>query len=350
MGLVLSITDKDFSELLQDFYDVMKQEKQEEAAMLADIIDTMKKDIRLEEVLIKADLLTIRYQVMQGELQPAGYLLEEFEERGHDLSQQNEYFYKYFKGQVLFKKKRWKEALRYYEQAELYITEDEEKADFYYKLSHAYYRTGIPALSVLNANKALRYAASYKQQYHLAKCKLLLGLNHLEIRNFEQAEFLLYEALDSQHNIDETSLDLASMVHHNLGLLHFVQRKFEKAVDYFDQAVHATPCSHYLKSLYYLTESLFRVNHHSEAMKYYQIGLTKSKEKKDMVYQWAFAMLHKQFVDCDNFEAVWAEGIAFYKEIDDSESVHYYSLRMADYYTLKGEEEKANYYYRLAVL
>ncbi len=129
-----------------------------------------------------------------------------------------------------------------------------------------------------------------------------------------------------------------------------MQRKFEKAVDYFDQAVHATPCSHYLKSLYYLTESLFRVNHHSEAMKYYQIGLTKSKEKKDMVYQWALAMLHKQFVDCDNFEAVWAEGIAFYKEIDDSESVHYYSLRMADYYTLKGEEEKANYYYRLAVL
>lgn len=350
MGLVLSITDKDFSELLQDFYDVMKQEKQEEAAMFADIIDTMKKDIGLEEVSIKADLLTIRYQVMLGELRPAGYLLEEFEARGQVLSQQNEYFYKYFKGQVLFKKKRWKEALRYYEQAELYITEDEEKADFYYKLSHAYYRTGIPALSVLNANKALRYAASYKQQYHLAKCKLLLGLNHLEIRNFEQAEFLLYEALESQHNTDETSLDLASMVHHNLGLLYFVQRKFEKAVDYFDQAVHATPCSHYLKSLYYLTESLFRVNHHSEAMKYYQIGLTKSKKKKDMTYQWAFAMLHKQFVDCDNFEAVWAEGIAYYEAIDDSDSVHYYSLRMADYYTLKGEEEKANYYYRLAVL
>lgn len=350
MGLVLSITDKDFSELLQDFYDVMKQEKQEEAAMLADIIDTMKKDIGLEEVSIKADLLTIRYQVMLGELRSAGYLVEEFEARGHVLSQQNEYFYKYFKGQVLFKKKRWKEALRYYEQAELYITEDEEKADFYYKLSHAYYRTGIPALSVLNANKALRYAASYKQQYHLAKCKLLLGLNHLEIRNFEQAEFLLYEALESQHNTDETSLDLASMGHHNLGLLYFVQRKFEKAVDYFDQAVHATPCSHYLKSLYYLTESLFHVKHHSEAMKYYQIGLTKSKKKKDMAYQWAFAMLHKQFVDCDNFEAVWAEGIAYYKAIDDSDSVHYYSLRMADYYTLKGEEEKANYYYRLAVL
>lgn len=350
MGLVLSITDKDFSELLQDFYDVMKQEKQEEAAMLADIIDTMKKDIGLEEVSIKADLLTIRYQVMLGELRPAGFLLEEFEARGHVLSQQNEYFYKYFKGQVLFKKKRWKEALRYYEQAELYITEDEEKADFYYKLSHAYYRTGIPALSVLNANKALRYAASYKQQYHLAKCKLLLGLNHLEIRNFEQAEFLLYEALESQHNTDETSLDLASMVHHNLGLLYFVQRKFEKAVDYFDQAVHATPCSHYLKSLYYLTESLFRVNHHSEAMKYCHIGLAKSKKKKDMTYQWAFAMLHKQFVDCDNFEAVWAEGIAYYEAIDDSDSVHYYSLRMADYYTLKGKEEKANYYYRLAVL
>ncbi|PAF36507.1 hypothetical protein CHH58_12425 [Terribacillus saccharophilus] len=349
MGLVLSVTDKDFSELLQDFYDVMKQEKQEEAAMLADIIDTMKKDIGIEEVLLKADLLTIRYHVMLGELLTAGYLLDQFEAGGHFLSQQNEYFYQYFKGQVHFKNKRWNEALRYYEHAELYISEDEEKTDFYYKLAHAYYRAGIPVLSVLNANKAMRYATSYKQHYHLAKCKLLLGLNHLEIRNFEQAESLLYEALDCQHNTDETSLDLASMAHHNLGLLYFVQQKFEKAVDYFDQAVHATPCSHYLKSLYYLTESLFRVNHHSEAMKYFQIGFTRSKKEQDMDYQWAFAMLHKQFVDCDNFEAVWAEGIAYYEAIDDRYSVHHYSLCMADYYTLKGEEEKANYYYRLAV-
>lgn len=350
MGLVLSVTDKDFSELLQDFYDVMKREKQEEAAMLADIIDTMRKDIGLEEVLITADLLAIRYQVMLGQLLTAGYHLDQFEAGGHSLSQQNEYFYHYFKGQVVFQKKRWKEAIQYYEHAELYITEDEEKADFYYKLAHAYYRTGIPALSVLNANKAMYYATSFNQIYHLVKCKLLLGLNHLEIRNFEQAESLLYEALDCQHNADETSLDLASMVHHNLGLLYFVQQKFDKAVDCFDQAVHATPCSHYLKSLYYLTESLFRANHHQEAMKYYQIGFTRSKKEKDKDHQWAFAMLHKQFVDCDNFEAVWAEGIAYYKAIDDRDSVHYYSLRMADYYTLKGEEEKANYYYRLAVL
>ncbi|MFP7254838.1 tetratricopeptide repeat protein [Terribacillus goriensis] len=350
MGLVLSVTDKDFSELLQDFYDVMKREKQEEAAMLADIIDTMRKDIGLEEVLITADLLTIRYQVMLGQLLTAGYLLDQFEAGGHSLSQQNEYFYHYFKGQVHFKNKRWKDAIRYYEHAELYLTEDEEKADFYYKLAHAYYRTGIPALSVLNANKAMRYATSYKQLYHLTKCKLLLGLNHLEIRNFEQAETYLYDALDCYHNADETSLDLASMVHHNLGLLYFVQQKFDKAADCFDQAVHATPCSHYLESLYYLTESLFRANHHQEAMKYYQIGFTSSKKEKDKDHQWAFAMLHKQFVDCDNFEAVWAEGIAYYKAIDDRDSVHYYSLRMADYYTIKGEEEKANYYYRLAVL
>ncbi|MFP7478522.1 tetratricopeptide repeat protein [Terribacillus saccharophilus] len=350
MGLVLSVTDKNFSELLQDFYDVMKQERREEAAILKDIINASKNEILSEEVLITFDLLAIRYQIMLGELLTARQLVEQFEACGRALSQQNAYFYHYFKGQLLFQEKRWKEAIRYYEHAELYVTEDEEKADFYYKLAHAYYRNCIPALSTWNANKALLYASSFKQQYHLAKCKLLLGMNQLEIRNFDQAESLLYEALDCQRSADRISFDLASMIHHNLGLLHFVQQQFEKAVDYFDQAVHATPCSHYLKSLYYLTESLFRVKHHSEAMKYYQIGVTRSKNDQDMDYQWAFAMLHKQFVDCDNFEAVWTEGIAYYEAMDDRYSVHYYSLRMAEFYTRKGEEEKANHYYRLAVL
>ena len=349
MGLVLSVDDKTFWELLHDFYNVMKLEKQSEAAILAETIGTMRNDIESEEVLAAADLLIIRYQVMLGEVGTAMELLEQFEARSHDLSRQNAYFYHYFKGQILFKKKRWKEAIRYYEHAENYITDDDEKADFYYKLANAYYRTYIPALSALNTTKALAFATHHKQQLHLAKCKLLLGLNHLEIRNFDQAENYLREALDCQPGPHETSLDLTSMVHHNLGLLCFVQHLFDEAVNYFEKAVYADPCTHYMKSLYYLSESLFRANRIQDAMYYYHLGFAKSKKNQDMHYQWAFAMLHKQFVDCESFEAVWTQGIAYYESSGERSSVQYYSLRMAEYYTHRGEDEKANHYYRLAV-
>ncbi|WP_143594505.1 tetratricopeptide repeat protein [Terribacillus sp. 7520-G] len=349
MGLVLSVDDKVFGELLHDFYNVMKLERENEAAILAETIDAMKNASESEEERITADLLHIRYQVMRNEVRTAEELLEQFEARRHSLSRQNAYFYHYFKGQILFKKKKWKEAIRYYEYAENYMTEEEEKADFYYKLANAYYQTYIPALSALHTTKALSFAAVHKQQLHLAKCKLLLGLNHMEIRNFEQAERNLREVLDCQPAPHETSLDLTSMVHHNLGLLCFVQHLFDEAVNHFEKAVHSDPCTHYMKSLYYLTESCFRANRIQDAMHYYHLGFAKSKEEGDVHYQWAFAMLHKQFVDRDSFEAVWTQGIDYFEATGEKDSVQYYSLRMAEYYMLKGEEEKANHYYRLAI-
>ncbi|SNZ15407.1 response regulator aspartate phosphatase C [Terribacillus aidingensis] len=349
MNLVLSETDKKFSALLLDFYGMIKQDKKEAAAILAEVMDAMKKEVVVEEMLVSADLLAIRYKIMQEDIHTAEKWMEKFEALGHALSQVNAYYYHYFKGQILFQEKRWKEAIRYYEHAELYLAEEEEKSDFYYKLASAYYHAYIPALSAFNTAKALHYATAYKQQLHLIKSKLLLGLNYLEVRNFNQAEFYLLESLSSQTSSDNTSTELVSMIHHNLGLLYFVQLKFEEAVLYFEKAVQTASRSHYLKTIYYLTESLFHADRQQEAMHYHQIGFEKSKEEQDLDYQWAFAMLHKQFVDRNCFEGVWEQGIAYFKSIGDKYSVHYYSLRMAKYYSVKGKAEPANYYYRLAM-
>ncbi|MFP7494612.1 tetratricopeptide repeat protein [Terribacillus saccharophilus] len=347
MGHVVSVDDKVFGRLLQDFYQVMKLEKQADASVLAKTVDEMRKGIGSQEALITSDLLIIRYKLMLDEVMAAERLMNQFEAQGRELFRHNIYLYHYFKGQISSRKKKWKEAICFYEQAESYLTEEEEKADFYYKLANAYYQTCIPALSALNTTKALHFAEHHQQRLHVAKCKLLLGLNYLEVRNFEQAEYCMQDVLECQP--DELSLGLTAMVHHNLGLLYFVQHKFETAISFFEKAVHAEPKTHYLKSLYYLAESLFRANQTQEAIRYYRLGFVRSKKVEDTNYQWAFAMLHKQFIDHDNFEAVWTRGISYYESNGDRYSVHYYSLRLAEYYTFKGEEEKANHYYQLAV-
>lgn len=349
MNIVLSETDKNLSALLLDFYGMIKQERKEAAAILAEVIEAIKKDASAEEVLVAADLLAIRYKIMQEEIHDAERLMGKFEAKGHALTPLNTYYYHYFKGQMFFQENRWKDAIRYFEHAELYITEEEEKADFYFKLAHAYYQAYIPALSAYNSAKALHYAAEYNQQMYLAKCNLLLGLIHLEARNFNRAESHLLEALAFQPSDTTSSSELTAMVQHNLGLLSFVQQEFKGAIHYFEQAVQAAPNNNYLKSIYYLTESLFHADCQQEAMHYYRIGFEMSKAEQDAIYQWAFAMLHKQFIDRDCFECVWKQGISYFESIEDKSSVYYYSIRLARYYTMKGEAKPANYYYQLAM-
>ncbi|QXE02268.1 lipopolysaccharide assembly protein LapB [Terribacillus sp. DMT04] len=349
MNIVLSETDKNLSALLLDFYDMIKQERKEAAAILAEVIEALKKDAAAEGVLVAADLHFIRYKIMNEEIDEAERLMGNFEAKGRALTPVNAYYYHYFKGQIFLQENKWKDAIRYFEHAELYITREEEKADFYYKLANAYYQAYIPALSAFHAAKALGYAAAHNQELHAAKCNLLLGLNHLEARNFNRAESHLLEALAFQPSETTSSSELTAMVHHNLGLLAFVQQKFKEAIHYFEQAVQTTTNKPCLKSIYYLTESLFHTDRQQEALHFYQIGFEMSKTGQDMIYQWAFAMLHKQFIDRDCFESVWSKGISYFESIEDKSSVYYYSLRLARYYTMKGEAKPANYYYQLAM-
>jgi tetratricopeptide (TPR) repeat protein len=349
VNIVLSETDKNLSALLLDFYDMIKQERTEAAAILAEVIGVLKKDAVAEGVLVAADLLNIRYKIMKEEIYEAERLMGNFEAKGRALTPLNAYYYHYFKGQIFFQEKRWKDAIRYFEHAELYITKEEEKADFYYKLANAYYQAYIPALSAYNSTKALRYAAEYSQQLHVAKCNLLLGLIHLEARNFNRAELHLLEALAFQPSDTTSSLELTAMAQHNLGLLSFVQQQYKEAIHYFEHAIQTAPNKLCLKSIYYLTESLFHTNREEEAVHYYKMGFEMSKAEQDVIYQWAFAMLHKQFIDRDCFEYVWKQGISYFESIEDKSSINYYSMRLARYYTMKGEAKPANYYYQLAM-
>lgn len=341
-----------FPELLDTFHASMKLEKKNAAENMLREIQKQRKSIHDSNLLIKSDLMEIRFFLFAGEQKRAETMFVEFEKSQKELNDENAFYYHCFKGQLFYEKGHLQQAIIAYEKAAEYLEELSniaEKPDFYYKLANAYYHAYITALSVINATLAIQEAREQKQGYVLAKSKLLQGLNYLEWKDYEGAEALLQEALSYRQQDTGSEFNLVHMINHNLGLVYLRQGLPEAATNYFKRAIEDPDSGHYMKSLYYLAEALFYAGRDKEALRYFDIGFSISKQENNELYKWIFAMLHKEFVDKSSFEGVWQQGIEYFITINDNFNVKYYSERFAEYFFREGEHEKASYYYRLAI-
>ncbi|MFP7169808.1 tetratricopeptide repeat protein [Terribacillus sp. FSL K6-0262] len=341
-----------FPELLDTFHVSIKLEKKHAAEKMLREIEEQRKSIHDPNLLIKSALMEIRFSLLAGETERAETMFADFENAKKELNDENAFYYHCFKGHLFYEKGHLQHAIIAYEKAAEYLEElsnTAEKPDFYYKLANAYYHAYITSLSVINATLAIQEAQEQKQDYVLAKSKLLQGLNYLEWKDYEGAEALLHEALSYRQQDTGSEFNLVYMINHNLGLVYLRKGLPDTAVHYFKRAIEDQESSHYMKSLYYLAEALFYAGRNEEALRYFDIGFSISKRENNELYKWIFAMLHKKFIDRSSFEGVWQQGIEYFITKNDKFNVKYYSERFAEYFFKKGEHVKASYYYRLAI-
>ncbi|WP_366248029.1 hypothetical protein [Terribacillus aidingensis] len=338
-----------FNELLDELYENIKLEQVRVGEHIRSRITEQEPSIHDEKLLAKSMLFDARLEMLKGDLDKGEKLLEGAAD-AFVLTGENLYYFHFFKGLLLYRQNKLQEAIVQYERAESFLSVEfnpREVSDFYYKLANTYYYMNMTAFSVLNANKAIESAFRYNQKLQLAKCRMLQGLNHMHLADFRKAEELFLSAL--QHDAAESELQLPMYIHHNLGVLYFKQNQLEKAMEQFEQSMHYKHPEYYLKSLYYVTESSFRLGLKDRAMEYFTEGFALSKKRDEDAYKWMFAMLHKQYVDKDSFELVWREGIEYFQSIEDENSVRHFSERLAKYYTDNHDFEKASRYYLLAL-
>lgn len=341
-----------FSELLHTLNLSIRLSKKKAAENIVSEMQIQRKTITDVNLIGKSVLLEIRYFILVGNFEEAAAMFEELDKDAkYQNNNENAYLYHYFKGQLFYETKQLQESILEYEKAAHFLellSDATEKPDFYYKLANAYFHAYITPLSVTNATLAIQMAKEQKQSYVLAKSKLLQGLNYLEWKDYHSAEMFLQEALSYRPEKDGSEVNLSYMIHHNLGLVYLRQGLPETAINYFKRAIEDTASGHYMKSLYYLAESLFHAGKQEEALSYFDIGFSISKQEDDKLYMWIFAMLHKEFVEKTSFEGVWQQGIEYFKTIEDTFNVRYYSQRFAEYFFETGNHEKATYYYQLA--
>lgn len=304
------------------------------------------------ETLAAYFLIESRYHTIVGNLQESRQSLAKAREYEEIFTELQHYKLFFAEGFIYYYEKQYQDAIATLEKAEKYMIPSMEPAEigeFHLIKAMVYYFLDITSLSAVHAAKAVENFKTLEPlSFLLARTELVLGMNHLDMSDYETAEKHLLTALSTCKKIKNYSL-LAS-ANLNLGVLYVTRGLPATAIRYLEDALAGKQKRIELNVLFLLADSYWKTNQAGKAMQAYSEGFQKSLDRDNTKMKWEFAMLHKKYEDRDNFEIVWKEGIEYFRRVNDKYNVRTYSKELAQYYTDKKQYEHATTYYLLALI
>lgn len=187
---------------------------------------------RLFEVLLLID---------EGELCKAEENLTFFQRPKIKLCNEHIYYYYYCVGRLSGARKEWKKALEYFVQA-LNIIEDKEIFLFDEDAERLYYNIALCYSHLESVSKAMLVLIKTKEKFIGKETDMrsiyldnMLASNYITIGELKEARKLLDSSLLRAKSINDNSLMCLTL--YNLGFLYKQSKEYNKAIEYFDQAI-----------------------------------------------------------------------------------------------------------------
>ncbi|MDR7317018.1 helix-turn-helix transcriptional regulator [Brevibacillus nitrificans] len=143
------------------------------------------------------------------------------------------------------------------------------RPDLYYQLALAYSRLYQVPICVYYAEKALTLFDQASDYIRSTECKILLGINHNRLSNFQKAESYLRSALKFANSYGTPHL--SCIVLHNLGFLYSARGDRKIAINYYLESLkirNESDVNRYLNTLYYLAKEYYSSNQQSTAIEW----------------------------------------------------------------------------------
>ena len=230
------------------------------------------------------------------------------------------------------------------------IDNDIEKAEFYYKVSSAYYY-------VVHTWESIEYLRRAKEIFERhegfekrkASCSVLLGLNCIDISQYEQAEIELLNALDFAKSTNDIQFKMD--VYHNLGLFYSHQNHSTTAIRYLNEIEKISEDHKNLRVIFLLTQEYCKIGDFERAYPYFEKGMELSHEKNDEEYQIKFEILQNLYIKKNPSLAIISlnKGIEYFKENNKWYTVGKYSEILANIYNQNKKYEQASHYFSIFV-
>lgn len=226
---------------LTRWYDSIKERNLVESEQLKEEVEQQITDMeKNQDVLLYYSLIDYRHSLHYKSL-------NEQEEKLHNIDPQFEemndlllYYYYYFKGMHQYKLQNYQAALSLYNKAEksLENLQDEvERAEFYYKVSSAYYHMRQFLLAIDHISKAITIYKKYPlYKSRIADCHNVLGLCYLGLKDYSNAENHFKQSYDVAKEIGDKDLQVYLM--YNLGFLYSEQNQSEKAIKFLSEVAY----------------------------------------------------------------------------------------------------------------
>lgn len=229
-----------------------------------------------------------------------------------------------------------------------------EIADFHNVLSLVYFRCNEFFNTINYASKSLTY---YKDNLLFERAidnYIVIGMAHKKMRKYEEAEknYNLAKKLVLDYKVS----NYEGMIYQNIGSLHAIQERQEKAIEYYKLSLKSKEenlnAEGYLITILSIIKEYSKQSNHEEVLRWCNKGfdsLEKIKSKTDMEsdsYYSHFEIYRSLHSETDELELVLKKGINHFETIRDDRHVQKYSILLADYYYKQNKFKAANLYYQ----
>ncbi|GGH81603.1 response regulator aspartate phosphatase C [Pullulanibacillus pueri] len=341
------------TDLLNEFYFNVKVQNLTRATtlykQLEDSYDEFEANHQLQT---QFNVVLFGYALLNVDFEKAQDLLEKIEPVKQLLDDQWCYRFYLFKGlHSIICNSDFNDARTSFEVAEqrLGSIDDEiERAEYDYKMAFMYYHLEDTLHSVQYITKALEtFRDKLEYNKKIASCELILGLNSIDMKQYEQAEEQFYRVLDYANQIGDNSLKSNAL--HNLGLLYASQNKASAAVHWLVKSLSARKEVHYITA-YLLSRENYKLGNKEDASEWLQKGIESCNNYGNNEYLVRFKLLEAYYENygTSNFKTVYEEGIAYFHKEKLWRYVDEYSEQLASYYRQQELYKEAAEYYALA--
>jgi response regulator aspartate phosphatase C len=296
-------------------------------------------------------IISLGHDLIFGRLNEANVSLDQLENINSELNDKQKYYYFLFKGSYLSVRSNLSEAQVFYQKAKeqlLFYPNQIEEAEFNYKIGSLYYHLKKTLDSIYHISTALSLFKT-KEGYdrRIAGCEIGLGLNSIDLHQWEEAEERFYSALNFANKVDD--LSLKGLIYHDLGLLYAEQNMSKAAIHWLKESAKSRlPIP---KTVYLLCKENFNLGNYDEANKWLTEGVELSSQQQDIHYEKMFQVLDTVYNEKDEiiYENTLIESLHFFQEEESWTNVEEVSHYLAEFYSLKKKYKRAVDYFHLLI-
>ncbi|MGE6631528.1 tetratricopeptide repeat protein [Bacillus sp. NPDC077027] len=319
-----------------------------------------------QDLLLYYSLMDFRHQMMLRHLSPVHeesepfrsvHLPKEIEDSQDELTGLLGYYFHFFHGMYAFVQHRYIEAISYYKHAEqqlVLVTDEIEKAEFYYKIAEVYYHMKQTYFSMHYAKKARDIYREHRMYGKRSiQCDFVLAGNWIDVNQFQKALPYLEKALKVCEAIErqECTSFFKAMALNNLGTCHYSMGNYHIASEFFEQAIslyQKDQTSTMIKSLFSLALARFKVGDVGHASRLLQEGMKQAVMLKDEIYQMKFKFLQALYMDQGNCEELNMAlfGLKSKKMFADLEEL---ALDAANYYKERDMYKESSTFFEIVI-
>jgi HTH-type transcriptional regulator, quorum sensing regulator NprR len=303
-------------------------------------------------LVIHYKLTLLRYHLYKNQLSSALELIDYFTKiKGKLTNGQLLYFYCFY-GIYLCMNQQYEEGIQKFEMAKSISDKmryTEPELIYYLALTYSYlYR---PSLALIYGHQALNLFNSISQYLRSIDCQLIIGINYVRIKEFNQAEQHFQNILSIARSLKlENTI---SKVYHNLGHLYSAKKESQKAIDFYLKSLSLKKDSiEYLRTAYFLAKEYVLCKNISAASSLISECLERfdfTQYTDDFILK-LYMLQHEISSDEETLKNFIEETILphFEAKKDISFLIECYE-KLAGIYSKKFYYKKSSYYYQLSI-